>query len=73
MKEFYALYNQVKEGKMLRVHTEFKTGEGGSIKIYEGTGLQKRQILKVEVEEVEERAGCYKRAKNALQNWANRQ
>lgn len=67
IEEFYEVYNLVKRGRELRVHTRF-TAQEGYIKIYEGIGLKKKQIAKAETEDgnwVE----CYRRATEALMNW----
>ena len=67
--EFYEIYNLVKKDRELRVHTMFKTYEG-YIKVYEGIGIRRKQIIKVETEDGN-RAECYRRATDALLNWAN--
>jgi hypothetical protein len=67
IEEFYEVYNLAKKGRELRVHTRF-TAQEGCIKIYEGIGLKKKQIVKAETEDgnwVE----CYRRATEALLNW----
>ena len=69
IREFYEIYDLVKKGKVLRVHTRFTETEG-YIKIYEGIGIWKRQIIKTETEDGN-RAECYRRETDALLNWAN--
>lgn len=69
IREFYELYNLVKQGRELRVKTRFTLNDGGYIKIFEGIGINQKQILKVEDDEnwIE----CYRRATEALMDWAN--
>ena len=60
IREFYEVYNMIKQGRELRVKTRFTLNHGGSIQIFEGIGIHKKQILKVESDEswIE----CYRRA-----------
>ncbi len=67
--EFYELYNLVKKDRELRVYTMFKDCEG-YIKVYEGIGIWRKQIIKAETEDGN-RTECYRRATDALLNWAN--
>lgn len=67
IREFYEVYNMIKQGRELRVKTRFTLNHGGSIQIFEGIGIHKRQILKVEDDEswIE----CYRRATESLMEW----
>ena len=69
IREFYELYDRVKQGRELRVKTRFTLNDGGCIKILEGTGVNRKQILKVEDDEnwIE----CYRRAADILRDWMN--
>lgn len=67
IREFYEVYNMIKQGRELRVKTRFTLNHGGSIQIFEGIGIHKKQILKVEDDKswIE----CYRRATESLMEW----
>lgn len=69
IREFYELYNRVKQERELRIKTRFTINNGGYIKIFEGIGIKQKQIIKAEDDDnwIE----CYRRATDLLMDWAN--
>lgn len=51
----------------LRVHSRFSMNRPGFIKIYQGDGPDRKQIIKVEEDDD---VACYKRAIDELESWA---
>ena len=56
IREFYEVYNMIKQGRELRVKTRFTLNHGGSIQIFEGI-------------DDESWIECYRRATESLMEW----
>lgn len=66
VRNFYQTYRPIARRHNLRLHSRFSLYEDGFIKIYQGDGKDKKQIIKVEEKDD---ALCYRRAMDALISW----
>lgn len=66
VRNFYQTYRPIARRYNLRLHSRFSLHEDGFIKIYQGDGKDKKQIIKVEEKDD---ALCYRRAMDALISW----
>ena len=66
VRNFYQTYRPIARRHNLRLHSRFSLYEDGFIKIYQGDGKDKKQIIKVEEKDD---ALCYRRATDALISW----
>ncbi len=70
VKRFYEVYLPLGRKYNLSIHSTFKTGKLGIIRIYQGDWPRQKQIIKVERDgDVD----CYKKAIDELESWARNQ
>ena len=67
VRKFYETYRPIGRRYNLRVHSRFTMKGEGFIKIYQGDGPDRKQIIKVEEED---EIACYKKAIDELESWA---
>lgn len=67
VRKFYEVYRPIGRRYNLRVHSRFSMNRPGFIKIYQGDGSDRKQIIKVEEDDD---IACYKRAIDELESWA---
>lgn len=67
VRKFYEVYRPIGRRYNLRVHSRFSMNRPGFIKIYQGDGPDRKQIIKVEEDDD---VACYKRAIDELESWA---
>lgn len=69
VRRLYQIYRPIGRRYNLRLHSKFSMYDKGFIKIYQGDGPDRKQIVKVEEEDD---IACYKRATDDLESWAKR-
>ena len=67
VRKFYEVYRPIGRRYNLRVHSRFSMNRPGFIKIYQGDGPDRKQIIKVKEDDD---IACYKRAIDELESWA---
>lgn len=65
VRKFYEVYRPIGRRYNLRVHSRFSMNRPGFIKIYQGDGPDRKQIIKVEEDDD---VACYKRAIDELES-----
>lgn len=66
VRRFYEVYRPIGRRYNLRVHSSFSLYRPGFIKIYQGDGPDRKQIIKVKEDEDIE---CYEKATEELIRW----
>lgn len=66
VRRFYEVYRPIARRHNLRLHSKFSLYDDGFIKIFQGEGQDKKQIIKVEEKDD---ALCYRRAMDAVIRW----
>ena len=66
VRRFYEEYRPIARRHNLRLHSKFSMYDDGFIKIFQGEGQDKKQIIKVEEKDD---ALCYRRAMDAVISW----
>ena len=66
-RRFYEVYRPISRKHGLRLHIRFSLHHKGFIKIYQGEGQEKKQIIKVEEEDD---VFCFEKATQDLLAWA---
>ena len=66
VRRFYEVYRPIARRHNLRLHSKFSLYDDGFIKIYQGEGLDKKRIIKVEEKDD---ILCYRKATEEVLDW----